>query len=534
MKRIFSTAVLLSFMITLSACSLSSEGVNNTGSDETTSAAEEIIFTGYDKTEGENNKTDNKESVIDKDTDPLYTETFDPGDAEELVYVVPKYFTAQAGAIKCLNLYLQKQGKPYYITLKAIDEDISGKDYPKELAEMIDSGEKVDLLFSGIRNKVNGYDYLAENGYLYDLSSYLSSDEGSNFYRSIPEHYWKNAEREGIIFGASGYTYSCNPCPGYIINKKLMEKYGYTEENFKCSIEELTDIFKTVQQGEGEKFYPFTATISPSYSISSFYSACDGVSIDRSTNTAVSITENEDYMSFIKAIYEMEELGFYHSNESKSIDDFLLKFDFGIPLPDYLIYDGTYTVGERTATSDDVVIIPLEQYGSYQVAETSFTCISSKSEHTDNALDFLEMIFTDRIVTDYLIFGVKGIDYYLEDGKISYESMHPSENTTYTAELPRMIVYGNSFICTPRYYESDDMNTVYYNMQNNLLEDPLNKFQYEVENSGIEAALGYIPNSIGKKSFDEMKTALEESLQKSGIDKLLESVNKKLEEYLGS
>lgn len=520
MKRIILLLVLIYSLIMFSSCS-----DNNTENPPINTSETELETETESKTEAE--------EII-----------FVP-QGEKLVYITPDDGRISDNVVNSINLYLQKLGKPYYIEFAALSgewEDSSvgnnGK-YIEALKKRIDTGESVDLLQTGMPWDINGYEDLALNGYLYDLSEYLSSSEGKPLYDSVPQYYWEDAKVKGKIYGANGYTYYRNSCPSYMINKSLMEKYNLKAEDFNRPLHELKDIFEKVQKGEGDGFYPFTAEISPDYSISSAYAVCSGVNIDRSNNTVRILTDNEDYMSFVKDIYEMEAQGFYSSEARSKIDNFLLKFSFKTPLPDYLIGSGAYTFEGRTATADDVVIIPLEKYGNYRVAASGYTSVCSKSKHADYAADFLNTIFTDTNVTDYLLFGVKDIDYELEEGKISQSSFLHDENEKFSAEIFKMLIYGNSFICTPRYYERDDMSKVYYDMHKSLQKDPLNKFRFNAE--GYAKTLGEINNSlelitkdIGKKSFEDMKSELEESLRKAGIDKLLQEVNRQLQEYLAS
>lgn len=487
--------------------------------------------------------SDNNEGISTDDKSEAKTEgmVFVP-QGEEIVYATPDYLSISDNVAINLNLYLQKLGKPYYVRFVPCGEsdqssdDDNGK-YLEALKKRIDSGEAVDLLQTGLPWDINGYVDLAQNGYLYDISEYLSSDEGKTLYNSLPKHYWEDAEVNGKIYGANGYTYYRNSSPSYMINKSLMEKYNLKAEDFNRPLAELKDIFEKVQKGEGKGFYPFTADISPDYSVNSGYIVCSGINVDRSNNTVRILTDDNDYMSFIKDIYDMEELGFYSKGEGR-VDDFLLEFSFKTPLPDYLINDGTYTFEGRTATEDDVVIIPLEGYENYQVAASCYTSVCSKSKNTDYAVDFLDTVFTDRNVTDYLLYGVKDVNYELEDGKVSWESFH-SEDGRFSATILKMLIYGNSFICTPRYYERDDMNKVYFDMQNSLKEDPLNKFRFNGESCAealekAEASLELIEEDLGTKSFEEMKTELEEKLRKAGIDKILQEAERQLREYLAS
>ena len=456
-------------------------------------------------------------------------------DGTELIYAVPSSYSVSEDVSLHLNSYLQQLGKPYYITFTNIDEaGESGSSYIDELKLLIDSGQ-ADLLYTGLpwsNVSVSGYDELAKGGCLYDLSDYISSEDGKALYDSVPVHFWQLAERNGGIYGVNGYAYTRVSPPSYMINKRLMEKYNLTEADFDRSLTELEDIFRQVKEGEGESFCPFTVSFESQ--ISSAYEITDAIVINRSANKAELLSENSDYMSFVKDIYELQGLGLYAAQSERNIDDFLLMFRFSTPLPEELIEMGSYTTDGRTAASDDVVIISLDRYGWYRNEYSSYTSVSSTSENVEYALDFLKLIFTDKTVTDHLLFGIEDDDYQLEGGKISEASFYSEGGS----DMSRWLVYGNSFICTPRFFEFENKREVYFDMQNELQADPLYGFapdmsEYEAVISDTSSALNLISKMLTDSSYDEMKAAIDEAMKDAGADELLAETDRQLAEYLG-
>ncbi len=453
-------------------------------------------------------------------------ETNVPDDCAELVYAVPSVYMISDSALLSINNYLKQQGKPYKIRFLPIEIEDFGfhTDYAEKLNELLQTDQSPDIFYTG--DVQSNYDYFIENGNLLDLTDYLNSEVGKSLYASLPPDRWQTAARNGRIYGVSGYCggYITPRC--YLVNRRLMEKYGFTEEDFNCPLSDMEEMLKTVKEGEGEYFYPLAG--SNVFDISSFYSISRAVGINRNTNTAQLLSDNPEYMAIIKSIYDYLAKGYYRDNSGSNIDDFLVYYtaETNIPMIPGL---GNMYSGDRPIDENDLIVIPADNGHWYQLDVKRYTAVNAKTENKDYALDFLTTAFTDQTVTDLLLLGEEGEDYTLENGKVD------NENSNMIMDC----VYGNAFICTPRFFEYENKTELYFDFHNKLKPDPLADFEFDA--TGYEDIIAAADEAVGKitsmkdgiVTFDEMKAAIDEAMENAETDKLIDEINRQLEEYMG-
>ena len=444
----------------------------------------------------------------------------------ELIYAIPYEYEISESAVLHLNSYLEQQGKPYYVTFLPVEFDDFGMqtDYAEKLEKLLQSDQNIDIFYTG--SVKSNYDYFIENGYLLDLTDYLNSDEGKAFYESLPPDRWQTASRNGRIYGASGYIggYITPRC--YLVNRSLMEKYGFTEKDFNCPLSEMEEMFKTVKEGEGKDFYPLLSHIE--FDISSFYSISKSVGIDRSTNTPQLLSGNEEYMAMTEALYDFFAKDYFRQNNGADIDNFLVYYSSETEVPMIPGLGNMYS-GDRPIDENDLIVIPVDNGHWYQLDLKQYTAVNAETENKDYALDFLTTAFTDRTVTDLLLLGVEGEDYVIENGKVDNE--HSS--------LRLDVVFGNSFICTTKFFEYENKTELYFEFHEKLQPDPLAGFEFDP--TGYEDIIAAADEAIGKITsmldgiitFDEMKAAIDEAMEDAGADELLAEIDRQLAEYLG-
>ena len=408
-------------------------------------------------------------STIESDDDEELEEIiFNPGDKTKLTYAAPENYEISDRTQASINIYLDGLGKDYYVDFKTL----SYENYVDDVRELAKNGD-VDILYTGFPWE-EGYSSLIEDGTILNLDEFLSSDEGGALYNSVPDSIWRGLKIDGSIYGACGYVYSRISPPSYTINKALMEKYNLKADDFRKPLGELEDIFKMVKEGEGEDFYPLVTYISDQ--IATFDMITSAFGIKREDKKIELLWEDNGYMDFVKAIYLMSDAGYVNNKESIdqtfNLDNYLLNFSFSSPIPSELPELGNINTQGRYATHEDVVVITFDEYGWYNVTNNFTTSVCTKTAHKDESLDFLTTIFTDRIVTDYLLYGIEGEDYTIENGRVPRENY---ENRT-TYNINRWLVYGNDFISTPKYFEFDDKEVRYREMCDKLEDSPLMYF----------------------------------------------------------
>ena len=470
------------------------------------------------------------EIIGEEDLEGLEPIIFEPGDKTKLTYAVPQNYDIPDRLQASINIYLDSIGKSYYVDFKTL----SYENYVDEVRAVAKNGD-VDILYTGFP-WVEGYSLLIEDGTILKLDDYLSSDEGEKLYKSVPDSVWKSLKRDGSIYGACGYPYTQVTPPSYTINKALMEKYNLTADDFRKPLSELEDIFKMVKEGEGKDFYPFVTYISNQ--IANFEMMSSAFGIKREDNKIELLWEDNTYMDFVKAIFQMSNSEYVNNKEfieqTYDLDSYLLSFSFTSPIASELPELGGMKTQDRYATYEDVVVITFDEYGWYARRNYAATSICTKTAHQDEVLDLLTTIFTDRILIDYLLYGIEDEDYTIEDGRISrrdYEKEPP-------LEMNRWLIYGNDFISTPKYFEFEDKEVHYREMCDKLQDSPLMYFEFdEGEYAGeinkSNEAMEIIQTSLEQDlSYDEMLSKLKKAFDKIKTDEIITEMQKQLDSFL--
>ena len=152
------------------------------------------------------------------------------------------------------------------------------------------------------------------------------------------------------------------------------------------------------------------------------------------------------------------------------------------------------------------------------------TGICSSSQYKDKAFELLALTQTDPYLNNLMSFGIEGTDYNLVNGKVDMVGNRIS--------LDRFI---NKMICYPFEDEPLDMAAAYSEVFKNANVPSDIEFAFDGRGTEKETADTFralADNTfLSGKSFEESFSALQEELEKSGIQAIIDECNKQYEEY---
>ena len=441
-----------------------------------------------------------------------------PNDTDStIIYEIPQYDSDHLiSSLDEINKRLAELGKEYHVEFRKM----GGRE---TLSKLASSGE-VDIVT--VCDRESGKE-LGESGVLLELTDYLASENGNQLYGSITNDMWHSVAINGKIYGVNGYMYAGSTPPCYNINRELMEKYNLSEKDFGRSIAELEDIFDIVKKGEGENFHPLQ--INGANHISSMETISNAVSINLKTHKVELLSDNTDYMSIMKDIYDMNEKGYVsvvsdlkglQSNE----ENYLVSFFFNAVALDAV--DDYREMGKDCPSfiEKDLLQILWEGYDWYSAATWPAACVCTKSENQEQALDLITAIFTDQALSDLFLYGVEGVDYTIhENGGIVSEKFYPLVAAK----------FGNQLIATPFYA---DQKEFYVEKHKNLIDNPFLDFtDYTSPSTKTDDLMNLLYEGLieGKK-YEETVSDLKSKLEEEGAYKYIDGLNKKINEYLSS
>lgn len=357
---------------------------------------------------------------------------------------------------------------------------------------MVSSGEKLDLAMCMFEGGAQSY---VNKGMLIELDD-------------LVEQYGQDiVEAEGVAMSGGYYDGTLYAIPTeekmgrvkiFEARKDLLDKYHieYDEEKI-YTMEELTEIFKTVKEGEGDKFYCIAtcASENPPYT---YFSEADllgasyagGVlaNYGKGTDEIINYYETEEFEHFCEIMRTWMTEGYVSSDCNTVTDASLTQFQTGNYLgmfsngePDMLInhtaslqaYLGTDVVGLRTT-------MPASRTQDYQVTQWMIPITCDNPEKT---MQFLNMTYAREDVVNLLYWGIEGVHYNRKEGTehmVEYPEGVDRTNVTYSAVLN---VWGDKLKDLVMEPSSDE----YY--------DLMREFNNSIEDAYTSDALGYCFNS---------------------------------------
>lgn len=439
-----------------------------------------------------------------------------------------------------INSYLDSLGKDYVICYSPMSMfyiQFPGNNTIQNNTEMmlmdkLASGEQVDIITTGLltyleyenRTAAGVYEHLIQNNILEPLDSYFDRNEtAKEFYDSLPEKFWNSFRRNGSIYQiGSGYQ-NFSPwgvgrirdiTDEYAVSEELMNKYGWDIEK---PIEDQIDIIVEIIKKETSFSGVANFTIDYNYRF-------DGVSCvayDGEEDKAIRLTESEEFIEFINWLYTLKGAGvLYNGERPNSFINLSLLDTFASKEYERAIFntDGTEAGIKAyiSVTSDEGYIINESGSGAG---------IYTGSNYKEEAFDFIILALTDPTLNDLISFGVEGVNYSTEDGKIIIgdNALSRSKCGFLNPLVCSPFTNGNS-IDTP-----DNVNEVYREMILSAEEDETASILFDFSNIGetyadVTVALNEF-NIIGYDSADEALAELDKVLTEAGIDMLIDEVN---------
>lgn len=357
---------------------------------------------------------------------------------------------------------------------------------------MVSSGEKLDLAMCMFEGGAQSY---VNKGMLIELDD-LIAEYGQDI-----------VEAEGVAMAGGYYDGILYTIPteekmgrvkAFEARKDLLDKYGIEYGTDKVyTPEELTEIFKVVKEGEGDKFYCVAACASESAPYTYFSdgdllgaSFASGVlpGYGKGTTEIVNYFDTDEYQAICEVVRGWFEAGYLSSDCNTVTDSALTQLQTGN-------YFGMFSNAEPDMIADhsssmqaylgtDMVplytTVPASRTQDYQVTQwmVPITC-----DNPEKTVQFLNMMYGREDIVNLLYWGIEGVHYNRIEGTesmVEFPEGIDRSNTPYSAVLN---VWGDKLkdlVMAPK----DD---TYY--------DTMRAFNESIQEEYTSDALGYCFNS---------------------------------------
>ncbi|WP_054955511.1 ABC transporter substrate-binding protein [Paenibacillus dakarensis] len=419
-----------------------------------------------------------------------------------------------------VNKYVQEKINAT-IELKLIDWG----DYAQKMQVIAASGEPFDIAFtsSWAFNYVEG----ARKGYFLELDDLLDK-----YGQGIKEAL-NPAFLEGSKIDGHNYAIPTNKeLPAQAVwrfNKELLDKYNLDYKQ-ATTLESLEPFLKTVKEGEPD-IYPIATNIGP---FLPFDFALEGIPIGVPLDTTdfkmVSVWDTPEAKQVFQTMHKYYQAGYLppdvatkQGNEHEKTGKWLVDKQHTVPFADNLWSDNLQY---------PVVSTPIHEPMVFNWSVTgSMQAISAKTKHPQQAMEFLNLLNTDKYLRNLVNNGIEGVHYK----KLSDDTYEPIQDSGYGMAA---FTLGNMFLLDKLKDDPADKWEQYQKFNDSAKNAPLLGFQFDPTNvmteiANVKNAVDEFGPSLNTGSVDPDKILPKaiEKLKAQGLDKIMEEAQKQLDEW---
>jgi len=372
------------------------------------------------------------------------SEPVDDGPVEEVVMAL---FVAGAGNSSDVQMIEDAINEIIVekINTRVKIEIIAGSNYAQQMTLMLTGGEPLDLMV------VTGAEFPTYVGreQIIGLNDLLDQ-----YGAGIKEHvgnFLRATSVDGEVYAVPTIRdYSRGG--GLNIRKDLLDKYGIDPSSLK-SLEDMTEVFRVVKEGEGADFYPLViagagTSFLDNYRTVDTLNDSNGVLLNGGyDNTDVVLyEESEEYSNLLNLFWDWYQKGYIQKDIATTTESYGSIMRTGNAMCWFTnCKPGIQQVAERN-TGYEIETVQFLDYFSFTGQVNSFSwAIAQNSSSPEAAMKFMNLMFSDVDVMTYLSYGLEDVHYVTQaDGHVGYPE--GEDQTTIGWSLNTSWLMGNQFL----------------------------------------------------------------------------------------
>ena len=402
--------------------------------------------------------------------------------------------------------------------------------YGDKIMDAVNLHEDFDVAFA---SSVQQGDYVgnARSGAWYPLDNFLAG-EGKELYDSIPEVLWEGARIDGHIYGVPT-SKELAVVNQWMYPKELIEKYEIDLDRITC-LEDLEPVFAMIKEKEPEYTVMELNQYSHFFEVYGYEYLLDYqiplmVKSDDENVELVNILETEcgeqtlrTLRKYYLAEYINQDAPIREGQTLQKGEKVFLRQAQGGPYAEveWSNQRGYEVVGK---VMTPVVVNTESVRGAYM-------CVSSSSDHPEEACRFLQAVNTDSEVRNMLQYGIEGEHYTLnQEGQVIIQK-DTYAGVTYTQ--------GNYFLLNTRVGQPVNLWDQYKKFNDSAVPSPT--LCFEMDLSGIEEEIQavrkvsekfYPALMTGSVDVDEYLPMYRKELRDAGIETIRKELQRQLRQW---
>ncbi|MET3545605.1 putative aldouronate transport system substrate-binding protein [Paenibacillus favisporus] len=416
---------------------------------------------------------------------------------------------------------------------------ISFGDWEQQTNLMFAGNEKMDLIWISGSNYTN----IVTKGQLQELDGLLK-DHGQGITAAIDESYL-NATKIGGKMYAVPTVRDFASSTGVNMNKALVDKYHIDVNGIK-SLDDLEKVLRTVKDGEGNTMYPLV----PGANGRTFL---DDLGDFDALSDSIGVLPNYDNGLKVVNYYETPEYANFLSKIRQWYVDGLIPKDVATSQTsrvDLIKSNETFAYSARQNPMSKITetalvgqeIQPAEIYPAVATTSSvtgSMWAIPVNSTVPDKAMDFLNLMYSDKDIVNLYDWGIEGTHYVKSAGSdnvIEYPQGADPANLGYS--MPMGWMFGNQFLSYVQKGNDPETWTKMKEFNNGAKRSKALGFLFDA--SPVKTEYAAVMNVITQYkvpletgSVDPAKILPEfiSKLKSAGVDKIVAEKQKQLDEW---
>ncbi len=326
-------------------------------------------------------------------------------------------------------------------------EPIEFASYEQKMNTIVAASEPYDIAWTA--NWAFNYIKNAQTGVFYPLNDLLDKYAPS-LLKSMPNFVWDATKIQGKIYAVPNYQTVTNKV-AFSIQQRYLDKYPFDTSKLKKleDIEPYLEMLKKAEPkeypfqmpGDGPPEKTFQSTLITINLIGTDGGYVGAIRKDDVSLKVFNIFETPEFKNYVNLVRSWYQKGYIHPDVAimKNFVELRKTGKFPIALG-HVSPPGVEAIIKANNGGFDVKIVPLtEPYVSTNSIITTMQAISKTSKHPEKAMEFLNLVNTDKELYNIISYGIEGKHYT----KISGDTIKINKDGGYAPNASW--AFGNTF-----------------------------------------------------------------------------------------
>lgn len=329
--------------------------------------------------------------------------------------------------------------------------------YKQQMTLMLSSGQQLDV-FNGV---MIGYAPSVNNGYCLDLEKdKLFQTYGADITNAVGKKFVDNCRVNGTLYGLPENKDNANGQDGFSIGKQYLDGIGFNyasmyknkgDEIIYTDINTINNIFSQLHSKYPDKyvFAPQIATLVQANDFDSLGGDNFGVLLNKAQDFKVAdLFASDTYKNFCMRNYNWNKAGYISKDAMTNDIAATAQVKAGTAMAYATACKPGIKAQESGLCGQDMILFQTGiDFSPSNAASAMPWCINSNTKDAVAAMQFLNLAYSDPVVSNYLCWGIEGTHYVkTSDGHFDFATGVNGQNSGYynnvNWEMPNQFIAG--------------------------------------------------------------------------------------------